>query len=207
MKWTGEDGAALSHPSLKSKTPRSGDRSTPVTPPATSTNTDSLFFFQSVFFSFLRKQAKGKKKYSEPQQHRLDRVRSPKCTDKQLDTVPNKAASEPPSKNRLRWQEFVSSSLREHKSLRAEAFNRPCEELPSWGTLVLSSGDNEVHCDNIERVTTSERTPPPFFFPGAFLLPPATEETGELKEIKEWRALGEREGERVAPGPFFSLSP
>lgn len=61
MKWTGEDGAALSHPSLKSKTPRSRDRSTPVTPPATSTNTDSLFFFQSVFFSFLRKQAKGKK--------------------------------------------------------------------------------------------------------------------------------------------------
>lgn len=97
MKWTGEDGAALSHPSLKSKTTRSGDRSTPVTPPATSTNTDGLFFF-----SFLRKQAKGKKKYSEPQQHRLDRVRSPKCTDKQLDTVPNKAASEPPSKNRRR---------------------------------------------------------------------------------------------------------
>lgn len=49
----------------------------------------------------------------------------------------------------------------------------------------LSSGDNEVHCDNIERVTTSERTPPPFSFPGAFLLPSATTETGELKEIKE----------------------
>lgn len=175
MKWTGEDGAALSHPSLKSKMPRSGDRSTPVTPPATSTNTDSQ----------TRKQAKGKKKYSELQQHRLDRVRSPKCTDKQLDTVSNKAASEPPRKNCRRRQEFVSSSLLEPKSLRAEAFNRACEESPSWGTLVLSSGDNEVHCDNIERVTTSERTPPPFFLPGAFLLPPATEETGELKEIKE----------------------
>lgn len=32
MKWTGEDNTALSHPSLKRKTPRSGDRPTPVTP-------------------------------------------------------------------------------------------------------------------------------------------------------------------------------